>query len=159
MSGGDHADLPPGTYYFSKFTLSGGSWVVISGPTKIYTTSDFTLSGGSLANTTQIPANLQIYPMGAKCVISGGSDLYAVVFAPTAKVERSGESHYFGSIVGYELVLSGSGGVHADRHLIRTWWAEGPPARSSSNDRLSARNQVTGQACIDIEHGSRLVSW
>ena len=55
LSGGDAADLPPGTYYFSKLTLSGGSTIRISGPTVIYVTGDVSLSGGSVTNATSLP--------------------------------------------------------------------------------------------------------
>jgi hypothetical protein len=117
LSGGDGVDLPPGTYYFSKMTLSGGSSVRISGPTVIYISGECSLSGGSVTNLTALPKNLQLNVMGSKCVISGGSKFYGSVYAPTAKVERSGDSDYFGSIVGGQLVLSGSGGLHGDESL------------------------------------------
>jgi hypothetical protein len=91
--------------------------VRISGPTVIYVTGDCSLSGGSLANLTFLPKNLQWYPMGSKCAISGDSAFYGAVYGPTAKIERSGESDYYGSIIGGELVLSGSGGIHADESL------------------------------------------
>lgn len=117
LSGGDSVDLPPGTYYWSKLTLSGGSTINISGETTIYVTGDVSLSGGSVANHTLQPKNLQLFPMGSKCTISGSSEFYGVVYAPTAKVERSGSSDYYGMIVGKELVLSGSGGIHADESL------------------------------------------
>lgn len=117
LSGGDAVDLYPGTYYFTKMSLSGGSMVRISGPTVIYVTGDCSLSGGSLANGTFLPKNLQLYPMGSKCVISGDSAFYGAVYAPTAKVVRSGSSDFYGSIVAGNLVLSGSGGIHADLSL------------------------------------------
>jgi hypothetical protein len=126
LSGGDHVDLPPGTYYFSKMTLSGGSTVGISGKTVIYVTGDCSLSGGSLANQTFLPMNLELYPLGSKCVISGGSELYAVIYGPTAKVERSSDSGFYGSIVSYELVLSGSGGIHADESISSENLDSGP---------------------------------
>lgn len=117
LSGGDSVDLRPGTYYFSKMTLSGGSTIRISGPTVIYVTGDCSLSGGSLANSTFLPKNLQLYPMGSKCVISGDSEFYGAVYGPTTAVERSGDSDFYGAIVGASLVLSGSGGIHADDSL------------------------------------------
>ncbi|HUG70752.1 MAG TPA: pilus assembly protein TadG-related protein [Pirellulaceae bacterium] len=118
LSGGDHVTLDPGIYYFSKFTLSGGSGVTITGPTVIYCTGDFTASGGSVANLSQIPANLQIYCTGGKVDISGSSSLYGVVYAPSSKVVRSGgSSDIYGMFVGKELTLSGGGGAHGDEAL------------------------------------------
>lgn len=117
LSGGDSVTLSPGTYYFAKFTLSGGSYVTVTGETKIYCTGDFTISGSSIANTTALPKNLQIYPTGSKCDISGSSNLYAVVYGPTTDIIRSGSSDYFGMMVGQSLTLSGEGGIHADDDL------------------------------------------
>jgi hypothetical protein len=118
LSGGDHATLPAGTYYFSKFTLSGGSSVSVSGETVIYCTGDFVASGSSIANTSLIPTNLQVFCTGSKVDISGGSDFYGAVYAPASKVVRSsGSNHVYGSLIGKELTLSGGGGAHADAAL------------------------------------------
>lgn len=115
LSGGDHVALPPGTYYFSKLTLSGGSSITVTGTTEIYCVGDFTASGSSIANTSQLPANLQIFCTGSKVDISGGSDFYGAVYAPSSKVVRSsGSNHVYGSLIGKELTLSGGGGAHAD---------------------------------------------
>ena len=117
LSGGDGVALPPGTYYFSSMTLSGGSIIRIGGPTKIFVTGNCSLSGGSVANLAFLPKNFELYPMGSTCTISGDSAFYGVVYGPTAKIDRSGDSDFYGSIVGGELVLSGSGGIHADESL------------------------------------------
>jgi Flp pilus assembly protein TadG len=118
LSGGDHVALPPGTYYFSKFTLSGGSSITVTGPTVIYCVGDFTASGSSIANASQLPTNLQVFCTGSKVDISGGSDFYGVVYAPSSKVVRSsGSSNVYGSLIGKELTLSGGGGAHADTAL------------------------------------------
>ena len=117
LSGGDTISLVPGTYFFQKMSLSGGSGIKISGPTIIYVQLDCSLSGGSVTNLTAIPKNLQLFPMGSKCTISGSSEFYGVIYGPQTKVERSGSSEYFGSIIARNLVLSGSGGIHADDSL------------------------------------------
>jgi Flp pilus assembly protein TadG len=129
LSGGDGVSLEPGTYYFSKMSLSGGSTVRISGLTIIYVENNCSLSGGSLTNLTSIPKNLQLFPMGEKCVISGSSQMYGVVYAPYTKVERSGSADYFGAIVAGTLVLSGEGAIHADESLDLSILSQGP-ARS-----------------------------
>ena len=118
LSGGDHATLPPGTYYFSEFVLSGGSSITVTGPTVIYCTGKFVCSGGSIANTTMLPANLQVFCTGDKVDISGGSHFFGTVYAPSSKIVRSsGSGHVFGSLIGIELTLSGGGGAHADTAL------------------------------------------
>jgi Flp pilus assembly protein TadG len=118
LSGGDHVALPPGTYHFSKFTLSGGSSITVTGATVIYCVGDFTASGSSIANASQRPTNLQVFCTGGKVDISGGSDFYGAVYAPSSKVVRSsGSNHVYGSLIGRELTLSGGGGAHADTAL------------------------------------------
>jgi Flp pilus assembly protein TadG len=117
LSGGDAVTLPPGTYFFSKMSLTGGASVRVTGPTRIFVSGDCSMGGGSMVNLSLLPKNLKLFPMGANCVISGDSEFYGAIYAPTTKVERSGSSDYFGSIVAGELVLSGSGGVHADLTL------------------------------------------
>ncbi len=118
LSGGDHVTLPPGTYYFSKFTLSGGSSITVTAATVIYCVGDFVASGSSIGNTSQNPTNLQVFCTGGRVDISGGSDFYGVVYAPTSKVVRSsGSNHVYGSLIGKELTLSGGGGAHADTAL------------------------------------------
>lgn len=118
LSGGDSVALAPGTYYFSSLTLSGGSSISITGKTIFYVTGDVNVSGGSILNSTQLPVNCQLYGMGTKVVLSGSSQWYGVVYAPTADVTRSGgSSDFFGMIVGKKLTLSGGGGCHYDQAL------------------------------------------
>jgi hypothetical protein len=118
LAGGDSGDLPPGTYYFTTLTLSGGAKLNITGKTIIYVTGKVDTSGGSLDNSSQIPSNLQLYPMGTTCVLSGASQTYAVIYGPTADITRSGgNSDFFGAMVGNSLTLSGGGGIHADEAI------------------------------------------
>lgn len=117
MSGSDSIDLPPGKYYFAKLSMSGSTCMRISGPTVIYVTGDIALSGATLSNDSKIPSNLQLFPMGNKCDVSGSSELYAVIYGPTTQVIRSGGADYYGLIVGETLVLSGEGGIHADESI------------------------------------------
>jgi hypothetical protein len=119
LSGGDHLTLPPGTYYFSKLTLSGSAYIALSGKTIIYCTGDVDVSGGSILNASHLAANCQLYGMGAKVVLSGSSEWYGVVYAPGCDITRSGGlSDFFGMAVGKTLTLSGGGGgIHYDEAL------------------------------------------
>ncbi len=117
LSGNDGVTLPPGTYYFSKLSLSGSSSIRINGPTTIYVTGDVALSGGTFANSTFLPKNLQLFPMGSKCDLSGNSELYAAVYGPTTEIIRSGTADFYGAIVGSKVTMSGGGGIHADESL------------------------------------------
>ena len=117
LSGGDSVALPPGTYCFATFSLSGGSSLDIAGKTIVYCTGNVDLSGGTVTNSTQLPINLQLYCTGPQVRMSGGSDFYGVVYAPTAAITRSGGSDLYGMVVGASLDLSGGSGLHYDQSL------------------------------------------
>ncbi len=117
LSGGDSVTLPAGTYYFAKFSLSGNSFLTLSGAVIIYTTDQVDLSGGTVTNTGAIPSNFQIYSTGNQINLSGSTNLYAEVYAPGAAINASGSSGFFGSIVGATLNMSGSGAMHFDQAI------------------------------------------
>ncbi len=132
LSGGDSLALPPGTYYFSKLTLTGGATITVSGPTYIYTTDDVDLSGGGIINETLVPMNLQIYPLGARFLLPDDVDLHAVIYSTTSAIEKNGggsggekgstssnttttgSGEFFGKLVGQKIKINGSGGLHVD---------------------------------------------
>jgi len=60
LSGGAKATFPGGTYFFTKFVVSGGSSVEFTGPTKIYDIGAFTTSGGSILNPTGLAKNVSV---------------------------------------------------------------------------------------------------
>jgi hypothetical protein len=118
LSGGDSVTLPAGTYYWSSATLSGGATITVTGATTIYVTGKVDFSGGSVANTTSIPSNFFLYCTGTTVTLSGATQTYGVIYAPTADITRSsGTSDFFGSMVGKTLTLSGGGGLHYDMAL------------------------------------------
>ena len=117
LSGGDSVTLPAGTYYFSTAKMTGGSTLSVTGQTIIYVTGNIDFSGGSVTNTTALAANLQIYDTGSKVVLTGNSQSYSTIYAPTADITRSGSSDFYGSMVGKSLTLSGGGGLHYDTAL------------------------------------------
>ena len=118
LSGNDSLALPPGTYYFTNFTTSGSSTVNITGQTAIYCTGNISMVGSStLNNTTQTPANLQIFSTGTSITFTGAAPFYGAVYAPTARIDCPGpnaNSDYFGMMVGLELNLTGSAKMHFD---------------------------------------------
>jgi Flp pilus assembly protein TadG len=113
----DSLSLPGGTYYFSSFSMTGGGSLTISAKTTIYCTGAFDASGGTINNTTQLPVNCQLYAMGSTFKISGGSDFYGVLYAPTADITRTGNADFYGIAVGRTLTFSGSGGAHYDEAI------------------------------------------
>jgi Flp pilus assembly protein TadG len=117
MSASDSITLAAGTYYFSSMKLSGGAALNFSGPVTVYVTGNVDLSGGTVATSGSIPANFKLYVQGSSTKLSGGANMYAVVYAPTSNVSESGSSDFFGSIIGLTLNDSGSGGLHYDTSL------------------------------------------
>ena len=132
---GDSLALPPGTYYFSKLTLTGGATITVSGPTYIYTTDEVDLSDGGIINETLVPMNLQIYPLGTKFLLPDDVDLHAVIYSTTSAIEKdgggsggggkkckkgstssttTGSGEFFGKMVGQKIKINGSGGLHVD---------------------------------------------
>jgi hypothetical protein len=117
VSGGNTVTLADGAYCFHKLTLSGGSSLTVSGPVSIVVTDKIDASGGGFANTTRIPANLQIsnsYSGTGGMTLSGGSGSYMNVYPPRMGIALSGGSAVYGALLGKTLVLSGGTAVHYD---------------------------------------------
>ncbi len=117
LNGHDTLTLPPGAYYFSSVKLTGNCSLLTSGLTVIYCTGDFDCRGGSLVNSTQLPRNLQIYCTGQVCTLSGKTDFYGAIYAPTTRLVIEGNAELFGTLVGSELVVVGDARLHADQSL------------------------------------------
>ena len=122
MSGGGTIALAPGTYCFDDVTLSGGSSLIISGPTTLNITGKFNGSGGSVSNTTLDAFNLKVNVSGGADVkMSGGTNAYMVLYAPESDVDVSGSSPYFGSIIGKTLTASGGSFLHQQKNPDDLW--------------------------------------
>jgi hypothetical protein len=122
-SGGANITLANGTYCFYSITLSGGSMLTINGPVKIYLQAKSVLSGGSIANTTHLASNLQIFSSYNNntdkngIVLSGGSGAYMVLYAPDTGITFSGGSEVYGSYIAANVTNSGGSDVHYDKAL------------------------------------------
>jgi hypothetical protein len=126
-SGGTTVHVSKGTYSLNSLTLSGNSTLVVdSGPVVMNIAgislsnggTALDLSGGSMSNASGIPSNLQFYYGGSRSAkLSGGAGNFAVVYAPNSPITLSGGSHFYGSIIGSTITLSGGTAVHYDRSL------------------------------------------
>lgn len=117
-SGGSPVTFANGTYCLGEISFSGGSNIVVNGAVEIYLTGKVAMSGGGLVNTTKSPSNLKFFSSSTNdFVLTGGSDAYAIVYAPDAKVNYTGGADFFGSIIGRELINTGGGTLHADSSL------------------------------------------
>ncbi len=126
-SGGATVILAPGTYCFSSVRLSGGSTLQVNDAVKIYLDiknsgdeSDFVGGGsGGVVNTTGKAENLQIFSLSSsqEITLSGGSQAYMAVYAPNSPIKFSGESDFYGSVVGDTITDSSGTKMHYDVHL------------------------------------------
>ena len=134
MSGNKTLTFSPGTYNLNSLVLSGNSEIQISPPGQVViniqgtgATNALDLSGGTITNTTDIPLNLQINYGGSQPIgLSGGSDSYAVVYAPNAPITISGGGDWYGAVLGKSFTDSGGSAVHFDRSLLRNLVQPGP---------------------------------
>lgn len=119
----DSITLAPGTYYFSTMTVAGGSTVFVTGPTYIYVTGQIDLRLGNLVNTTKIPVNLQIYPMGfgTYFYLPFYGQLHASIYSTQAHIYLDEKSapvnfEFFGKMVGQKIRVWDTA-LHVDESL------------------------------------------
>jgi RHS repeat-associated protein len=115
LSGGDSITLQSGTYYFRKFSMSGGSTLSFAGPVRILTTSDVSLSGGSMAGAN--PWQLRFWSSGSKFTVSSAT-LVGFVYAPAAAVNIS-PAAVSGGVYGGTVTIGG-GSSHVTRTIDAT---------------------------------------
>jgi len=127
-SGGAVVTFPPGTYFFSKFVVSGGSTVLFTGATRIFDVALFDTSGGTLMNTTGAASNLVVYAhpytypgvtsaSPIQVNVSGGTGTALALYGPQTNVTISGGSEVFGAFVANTVTLSGGTYIHYDLAL------------------------------------------
>jgi PilX N-terminal len=121
VSGGNTVTLATGTYCFQSVTLSGGSTLQVNGPVALYLTGQGDFGGGGLVNSTLKPENLQILSSytGAShgITIGGGTQVYALVYAPKTEVVVSGNGNLYGAVVGDTVNSNGGAKIHYDEAL------------------------------------------
>ena len=113
LSGGDTLTLPGGTYYFTKFTMSGGSIVKITGPVRIFCTGDVSISGGSVNNaataTAYTPYRLRVWTSGVKFTLSSAT-MAGFIYAPSGTYTNSA-AHLIGGAFANSVTVSGNSHV------------------------------------------------
>ena len=130
ISGDTYVDVigPVQMYLSDGMSVSGGSYIKISngGSLEVYTPKDVTISGDGkvspVENKTGLPSNARFYGTVNKekdqsFTISGDGAMTAVVYAPNAVVQYSGNGQLNGSVVGYEIKMSGQATFCYDTQL------------------------------------------
>ena len=100
----------------------------VSGPVRIFIEREMRFDNGTVANLTEIPANLEINVGAGPVNIQGGHQLHAAIYAPDADVSIANGSGFFGAIIGQTLSVAGGGGLHFDQSLATDEAAGAAPA-------------------------------
>lgn len=146
-SGAFNAKVPvivkPGDYRYTKFTANAGGIVTVTGATRLWIDGDFSISGsamivlspgatleihhgsgsfslggGGIVNANQAPADLSILSATTdKLTLAGGAEFHGLVYAPYADVTSTGNSGFYGALVGRTVAFKGGTAVHFDSSL------------------------------------------
>lgn len=158
--------LTPGNYYFTgnSTAITGGPITIqnatAANPVKIFietsSSTAISLNGkNGVFNNTGVPAALQIYVSGTGSVDMGGNgNLRAVIYAPNSDVKMSGNSDFYGAIVGNTVTFNGSsGGRHYDQSLS---------SASSITFTTSTTTTTTSTSTVNVDTVTptkNVVSW
>ena len=96
-----------------KISVSSAS----TGPVIIYTagTSTSTIGGGGVANGTYLPVNFQLFGSASGTIsITSSNEFYGVVYSPLSSVSLTGTGAIYGTFIGKNVTVNGSGGTHYD---------------------------------------------
>lgn len=128
VNNGRSLTLSEGVYHFNDLLLAGGSRLNITGPVQIYIEGEMRFDNGTVANQTQLPANMQIFVGEGPVNIQGGHQLHASIYAPEADVNMANGSGFFGSVIGKTFSTAGGAGLHYDESLSTETAAGASPA-------------------------------
>ncbi len=118
LTSGQTATFPAGNYYFKDFDTTARSTVNVMGAVTFYCYGDVSMAGQAVT-AANLPGNLRIVmvktPTGGdpgSVKLSGGSALYADLYAPLSPITITGGGDIFGSMVGRSITMSGNGALH-----------------------------------------------
>jgi len=101
--------------------IEGGSLVLAEGATlTVYTAGNTVISGAGLVNEG-MPRNLQLWGTNSSSqsiTFQGSGELSGVIYAPNATITLPGGTNLYGSVVGKDITMAGSGSFHYDESLV-----------------------------------------
>lgn len=97
ITGKNTLTLPSGDYLVDRLELSGGSRLIANGSVRIFVRQSIDLTGQSIAGTMASPLTIFSNSTGTLS-LSGAAQLQAILYAPTAKMNLSGQARAIGRI-------------------------------------------------------------
>jgi Tfp pilus assembly protein PilX len=110
-------------YYFSSINIGPGTLRIdpAGGAVTVYVSGAFSITGGGVVNTESSPTKLALSGCGTNTSdwkLTGSSDAYMTVYAPTHKFTISGGGDLWGALISASLDASGGSSVTFDEALI-----------------------------------------
>ncbi len=116
--------------------ITGSARVIVPAGSRLtlYFAGDVLIAGRGILNTNAAPAALQFWSTAdgsrrQRIQVSGGGGLSALVYAPEANFDATGNGEFFGSVIAREIVFGGNAAYHYDLALGRL--ARHAPFRAS----------------------------
>lgn len=130
LGSGENLTLAPGTYYFDDIIMAGSSSLTLTGRTTIYLEDDIVMVGSASLNMSQNPADLTIIcngdSDGSTLELSGNTEFYGTILAPTSTVKLSGNSDFYGTVIADIVDFNGNFSFHVDESLDWVNGLKGP---------------------------------
>ena len=119
LSGQNRLTMPAGNYWFENgVAISGQTEVTLEGPVKIYTAGTVSISGTTSTNDGS-PYPFEIISVSDdKVSLSGTSEAELHIYAPLSEVTLSGTTDFDGTILGYDVKLTGTAYIGATGDAI-----------------------------------------
>jgi len=111
-----------GQHCFNNLSISGGATLTADGPVKIYVTGTFTASGNTVIGIPSDPTAMVLLLVSnqqatIESSLTGSSEFYGGLYAPSAIIEINGNAQVFGSVIARIVRVSGHAQVHYDEAL------------------------------------------
>ncbi len=126
-----------GTYNINSVKLSGNASIKIASGPVIFNvagtgdSSPIDLTGNGVTNPTFMSRDFRIIYGGTGSMkLTGGTTTAASVYAPRSSIDMAGGAHFFGSVIGASIALSGGMKFHYDRWLEQEFFTLGPQMMS-----------------------------
>lgn len=104
--------LASGDYLVERLELSGASRLIANGPVRIFVRQDINFTGQAVAGSRSSP--LTIFSNSTGTLTSAGSvELHAILYAPKATLNLSGQARIIGTVHVADATMTGSAKVEA----------------------------------------------